>query len=31
MNYEAYVDAFNQGADATLVETWFAPDCVMCS
>lgn len=31
MNYEAYVDAFNQGDDATLVETWFAPDCVMFS
>ncbi len=29
MNYDAYIEAFNQGDDARLVETWFAPDCVM--
>lgn len=31
MNYDAYVTAFNEGDDAALVETWFAPDCVMYS
>lgn len=31
MNYDAYVAAFNQGNDEELVETWFAPDCVMYS
>lgn len=29
MDYEAYVEAFNEGDDAALVERWFAPDCVM--
>lgn len=31
MNYDAYIAAFNEGDDAKLVETWFAPDCVMNS
>lgn len=31
MDYGAYVEAFNRGDDAALVETWFAPDCVMYS
>jgi predicted SnoaL-like aldol condensation-catalyzing enzyme len=31
MNYDDYIAAFNTGDDATLVETWFAPDCVMYS
>jgi predicted SnoaL-like aldol condensation-catalyzing enzyme len=31
MNYDDYIEAFNQGDDAALVETWFAPDCVMYS
>jgi len=31
MKYDDYIDAFNQGDDETLVETWFAPDCVMYS
>ncbi|MBT2187409.1 nuclear transport factor 2 family protein [Sphingobium nicotianae] len=31
MNYDDYIAAFNQGDDAALVETWFAPDCVMYS
>ncbi|HZV19869.1 MAG TPA: nuclear transport factor 2 family protein [Sphingobium sp.] len=29
MDYEAYVEAVNEGDDAALVEQWFAPDCVM--
>lgn len=29
MDYDAYVEAFNQGDDAALVKRWFAPDCVM--
>jgi ketosteroid isomerase-like protein len=31
MNYDEYVAAFNEGNDQRLVETWFAPDCVMYS
>jgi len=31
MNYDDYVAAFNEGDDQRLVETWFAPDCVMYS
>lgn len=31
MNYDDYVAAFNEGDDQKLVETWFAPDCVMHS
>jgi ketosteroid isomerase-like protein len=29
MNYDDYIAAFNEGDDERLVETWFAPDCVM--
>lgn len=29
MNYDDYIAAFNEGDDEKLVETWFAPDCVM--
>ncbi len=31
MNYDDYIEAFNQGDDAALVEAWFAPDCIMYS
>ena len=31
MNYDAYIAAFNEVDDEKLVDTWFAPDCVMYS
>ena len=31
LDYSAYEELFNSGDDAALVESFFAPDCVMVS
>ncbi|MGH8150836.1 MAG: nuclear transport factor 2 family protein, partial [Steroidobacteraceae bacterium] len=31
MDYKRYIQAFNTGEDAQLVENWFAEDCIFQS